>query len=323
MSVKSEIVAGTPHSGDPGVLYLIYPSGPACTGTLIAPKVVLTARHCVEGESEPTHVGVGATRDAGSTYAAVAAVRKPTAGTWLDQDIALLILDAAGSSTPYPWGGTVVTGDRVIGIGYGHTERDAGDAGTKRRGESTIAAVEGNTFTSSGALGCYGDSGGPGFLDGRLAGVASRITNRASCAESVTIYMRVEAFRELIESTIAEAGGPGAGDPGGGDPGGGAPGGGAPGGDPTDTCMDTCPWAFDGECDDGGSGSLYAGCALGTDCADCGPRAGSDPGSSDAGGATCSDTCMWPADGECDDGGPGSLHAVCPEGTDCTDCGAR
>jgi hypothetical protein len=37
-------------------------------------------------------------------------------------------------------------------------------------------------------------------------------------------------------------------------------------------CFDTCPYANDRECDDGGPNSLYAVCAFGTDCADCGPR---------------------------------------------------
>ena len=37
-------------------------------------------------------------------------------------------------------------------------------------------------------------------------------------------------------------------------------------------CSNTCSSANDGECDDGGPNSLYAVCALGTDCGDCGPR---------------------------------------------------
>ncbi|MEM7604577.1 MAG: hypothetical protein AAF411_04405 [Myxococcota bacterium] len=37
-------------------------------------------------------------------------------------------------------------------------------------------------------------------------------------------------------------------------------------------CTNTCRTANDNECDDGGPNSLYAVCALGTDCADCGPR---------------------------------------------------
>jgi len=37
-------------------------------------------------------------------------------------------------------------------------------------------------------------------------------------------------------------------------------------------CTDTCNYAFDGECDDGGEGSQYDVCPDSTDCADCGPR---------------------------------------------------
>eukprot|EP01046_Picozoa_sp_COSAG06_P050012 COSAG06_NODE_7821_length_2363_cov_15.210247_3_plen_494_part_01 len=39
-------------------------------------------------------------------------------------------------------------------------------------------------------------------------------------------------------------------------------------------CFDTCLTHGDGECDDGGLDSEYNVCALGTDCADCGPRTG-------------------------------------------------
>jgi len=116
-----------------------------------------------------------------------------------------------------------------------------------------------------------------------------------------------------------------------------------------DLCADTCRWAADGECDDGGPGSGYDLCEIGTDCTDCGPRpaAGScasvgEPcdGTTCCDGLTCDhdstastcqpppgtrceDTCHWAKDGECDDGGPGSDHDLCELGTDCTDCGPR
>lgn len=34
-------------------------------------------------------------------------------------------------------------------------------------------------------------------------------------------------------------------------------------------CTDDCAWAKDGYCDDGGPGSEFAGCLIGTDCKDC------------------------------------------------------
>ena len=41
----------------------------------------------------------------------------------------------------------------------------------------------------------------------------------------------------------------------------------------TNTCVGYPSWGSDGWCDDGGSGSQYSGCQLGTDCQDCGHRA--------------------------------------------------
>jgi hypothetical protein len=37
----------------------------------------------------------------------------------------------------------------------------------------------------------------------------------------------------------------------------------------------------------------------------------------------CEDTCSYPDDGACDDGGPNATFSVCDFGTDCTDCSGR
>lgn len=37
-------------------------------------------------------------------------------------------------------------------------------------------------------------------------------------------------------------------------------------------CIDSCYWSKDGSCDDGGPGSDFSICELGTDCSDCGVR---------------------------------------------------
>jgi hypothetical protein len=48
-------------------------------------------------------------------------------------------------------------------------------------------------------------------------------------------------------------------------------------------------------------------------------------GGSGGGGGTgkCTEECLFSADRECDDGGPGSSTDLCLPGTDCRDCGAR
>ena len=38
-------------------------------------------------------------------------------------------------------------------------------------------------------------------------------------------------------------------------------------------CANACPYAFDGDCDDGGMGAVYQLCVVGEDCGDCGLRA--------------------------------------------------
>ena len=95
-------------------------------------------------------------------------------------------------------------------------------------------------------------------------------------------------------------------------------------------CTDTCPdyplWTSDGDCDDGGPGAEYAGCDYGTDCTDCGPRPPQPPFPPRPPwlpGTVCVENCIWPSDGECDDGGPGAEWSDCGYGTDCSDCGLR
>jgi len=74
--------------------------------------------------------------------------------------------------------------------------------------------------------------------------------------------------------------------------------------DPVDP-DDSCPWAFDGECDEPGIGT--GACLPGTDTFDCA-----------GGGFDGSNTCPWAFDGECDE--PGIGTGACLPGTDAYDC---
>ncbi|XP_070549967.1 uncharacterized protein [Ptychodera flava] len=80
-------------------------------------------------------------------------------------------------------------------------------------------------------------------------------------------------------------------------------------------CTDTCEYAADTDCDDGGADSDYNVCQYGSDCTDCGPRYSPPP--------VCSDICTYAGDGTCDDNGPGSVYGFCSLGSDCSDCGSR
>ena len=109
-------------------------------------------------------------------------------------------------------------------------------------------------------------------------------------------------------------------------------------------CLNTCMYASDSTCSDGGPGSESLFCAYGTDCVDCGPRPwrasppllpppSPAPPAFPGGVITCLDTCApsppfsggtyYVSNGICEDGGAGSSAAWCRLGTDCTDCGPR
>merc|ERR1711988_606456 len=89
-------------------------------------------------------------------------------------------------------------------------------------------------------------------------------------------------------------------------------------------CSDTCRYAFDRACDDGGEGSEYSLCDIGTDCEDCGGERKATKQVAkhyDLVESGCKNTCKYSNDGDCDDGGYGADYDFCELGTDCADCG--
>ena len=85
---------------------------------------------------------------------------------------------------------------------------------------------------------------------------------------------------------------------------------------PLAPCVNTCVYASDGDCDDGGPGSEHTACALGTDCIDCGlrnppppplppsmpppPPPSPRPPPPVQPGMACLDSCSYASDGDCD-----------------------
>jgi hypothetical protein len=74
---------------------------------------------------------------------------------------------------------------------------------------------------------------------------------------------------------------------------------------PVTLCTNTCQYAMDGACDDGGAGAAFSVCDLGTDCADCGSRMGGS-GSSSSGGSSGTPRAL---------GEPCSVNSDCADGT--------
>ncbi len=200
-----------------------------CTGTLIAPTVVISAGHC---SRVATHVffGIDVTRK-GTRVAVDRRVRHPDYNKAKNHDLLLLILEKPVKVKPRRIASSdliaVATDGRAVGFGNVDATGQFG-YGMKRQVDLPIASpsctgkVGGQSDKSAygcdrdlemvagkpllGRDSCSGDSGGPFYLargnSWLLAGATSRSTKSAmsTCGDG-GIYARVDQYREWIEDT--------------------------------------------------------------------------------------------------------------------------
>ncbi|HOX47464.1 MAG TPA: trypsin-like serine protease [Myxococcota bacterium] len=201
-------------------------TGYYCSGTLIAPDVVLTAAHCLQGETAAgtdIFFGANAYQPAGGQYRSVSDLEPhPQYDGWLN-DIALIRMSSAAPAGIAP----ILALPEALGLtsadnntttvdfsGFGLTENDTD--GVKLHVDGTIALVcagpadctySGNdvvamsfAYSQAGSIGgpCSGDSGGPAFVvrDGveYVAGVTSYGDQQCTDYGVSTTVSAFEAF---------------------------------------------------------------------------------------------------------------------------------
>lgn len=216
---REEIRGGSFDTENSSVVGLVSLQGGfgICTGSLIAPNLVLTAQHCIASLNSE-FVVCGQTRfgskfrasnvlvttqpqmtQDGRDYYAAAEIHVPPGDNDVcGNDIALLVLSGSIPATEarplIPRVDTsVFAGEGYTSVGYGHTGNGGGSGVRRLLGNRTVQCdgprcPSFSTVADTEFLGddgtCQGDSGGPALdVEGRVLGALSRGPN--GCAGSV------------------------------------------------------------------------------------------------------------------------------------------
>ena len=175
----------------PVVVELRIDGEPACAGLLVAPRVVLTARHCV-AQASALSVAYG-----GQDAPIEAIERSRVAG--LAGDLALVrIARAIAPATAAPSLPSLPSRDPAAG------ERVAVERLARAPRSAAVIAVEDGVIYTTPST-CAGDSGAPLYAaDGTLLGVASSRAP-APCGAGTSVFIAIAPHRRWLAAYLGQS----------------------------------------------------------------------------------------------------------------------